>query len=87
MKTVIVTGASRGIGEAIVRCLRVRGCRVIGISRSEPALRALSLEKLGPGTFEYVAGDVCESATLRQAVELAIANDSSLDGLILNAGY
>lgn len=83
MKTVIVTGASRGIGAAIVRSLRAHGCRVIGISRSQGPLEALSREKIGPGSFEFVAGDVCEESVLEEAVNLA---GSSLHGLVLNAG-
>ena len=86
MKTVIVTGASRGIGEAIVRSLRSRGCRVIGVSRSFGPLEQLKAEKIGPAEFDFVAGDVCEPEILEKAVEMATRNGASLDGLILNAG-
>lgn len=86
MKTVIVTGASRGIGAAIVRSLIVRGCRVIGIARSSTLLESLKSEKIGNGEFDFVAGDVCESEVLERAFKLATANGSSLDGLVLNAG-
>ena len=87
MKTVIVTGASRGIGEAIVRNLRSRGCRVIGVARSSGPLELLKAEKIGPSEFDFVAGDICEPVVLERAVEMATRNGSSLDGLILNAGY
>ena len=86
MKTVIVTGASRGIGEAIVRNLRSRGCRVIGVSRSSAPLEKLKAEKIGTAEFDFVAGDICEEVVLERAVEMATKNGSSLDGLILNAG-
>ena len=86
MKTVIVTGASRGIGEAVVRSLRSRGCRVIGISRSSGPLETLKAEKIGTFEFEFVAGDVCESGVLERAVQLATVNGASLDGIVLNAG-
>ncbi|MGA0132075.1 MAG: SDR family NAD(P)-dependent oxidoreductase, partial [Ilumatobacteraceae bacterium] len=36
---VLVTGASRGIGEAIVREAAVRGARVLGVARSAGALQ------------------------------------------------
>lgn len=86
MKTVIVTGASRGIGESIVRNLRSRGCRVIGISRNSGPLELLKAEKIGAGEFDFVAGDVCETVNLEKAIEMATMNGASLDGLILNAG-
>lgn len=86
MKTVIVTGASRGIGEAIVRSLREKGCRVIGVARSSAPLELLKAEKIGSAEFDFVAGDVCEPQVLEKAVNLAIKNGSSLDGLVLNAG-
>jgi NAD(P)-dependent dehydrogenase (short-subunit alcohol dehydrogenase family) len=86
MKTIIVTGASRGIGAAIVRSLRARGCHVIGVSRSRGPLEELSMEKIGPGSFDFVAGDVCEEATLKAALDMAVSNGRKLDGLVLNAG-
>lgn len=86
MKTVIVTGASRGIGEAIVRSLRARGCRVIGIARSSGQLELLKAEKIGSAEFDFVTGDVCEPEILQRAVDLAVRNGASLDGLVLNAG-
>ena len=85
MKTVIVTGASRGIGEAIVRNLRSRGCRVIGVARSLAPLELLKMEKNG-AEFDFVAGDICEAGVLEKAISLATVSGSSLDGLVLNAG-
>lgn len=87
MKTVIVTGASRGIGEAVVRSLRARGCRVIGVARSSGPLELLKAEKIGTEGFDFVAGDVCEEEVLERAVRLAVENGSTLDGVVLNAGY
>jgi NADP-dependent 3-hydroxy acid dehydrogenase YdfG len=86
MRTVIVTGASKGIGAAVVRSLRSRGCRVVGVARNEAKLKLLGNEKQGTGVFEYVVGDVCDKAVLERAVQLAIMNNNSLDGLVINAG-
>lgn len=86
MKTIIVTGASRGIGAAICRSLRVKGVRVIGVARSTDSLASLSMEKIGSAPLEYVAGDVGNAGVVQKAVDLATSNGHSLDALILNAG-
>ena len=86
MKTVIVTGASRGIGAAICRNLRTKDIHVIGVARSADVLHQLSMEKLGPGTMEFVSGDVCDPSTVQQAIEFATRNGNALEALILNAG-
>lgn len=83
--SIIVTGASRGIGAAIVRTLRTNGVHVVGIARGEDSLRQLSFEKIGPGRMEYVAGDVADEATLKRAVELATASGNVLVAVVLNA--
>src|SRR5690242_17627147 len=38
----VITGASRGIGEAIARALDACGARTLLVARSKPALRALA---------------------------------------------
>lgn len=87
MKTVLVTGASRGIGAAIARLLVTRGFRVVAVARDEQAIRMLSLEKLGGGgLIEFVAGSVTDEVTVKEAVRLATADDHELVGLVLNAG-
>ena len=43
-KTAVVTGASRGIGEAIVRQLDAGGARVALVSRSQDKLDAIAAE-------------------------------------------
>ena len=82
-KTFIVTGASRGIGLAIVRSLLAQSTetRVIGIARSQSALNSIAKES--NGRFEFVAGSITEEAIRKRAVDLA---GDKLDGLILNAG-
>ncbi|CAN6664040.1 benzil reductase ((S)-benzoin forming) Irc24p [Trichomonascus vanleenenianus] len=79
---VIVTGTSRGIGEALVKKLAA-SAHVVGISRSAEALNSLSKEVIG---FEYVAGDVTNEADCQKVVNLAIEKHGRLDGLVLNAG-
>jgi NADP-dependent 3-hydroxy acid dehydrogenase YdfG len=85
MKTVIVTGVSKGIGAAIVRALRVKNIRVVGIARSEKAVNALAAEKIGPGPMIPVVGDINNEETLIKAVGLSTEPDCNLVGVVLNA--
>jgi NAD(P)-dependent dehydrogenase (short-subunit alcohol dehydrogenase family) len=85
MRTVIVTGASRGIGAAVARRLRVEGVRVVGVARSANLLEAMRMEKLGSGPFEYVVGDVTDQSVINSAVQLAASAGHQLVGIVLNA--
>lgn len=82
-KTIIVTGASKGIGLAIVRSILAQSpeTRVIGVARSQSALSAIAKES--NGRFEFVAGSITEESIRKKAVDLA---GDKLDGLVLNAG-
>jgi NAD(P)-dependent dehydrogenase (short-subunit alcohol dehydrogenase family) len=57
-RTAIVTGASRGFGRAIARELLHAGAHVVGVARSEPALRELSDEY--SGKFDAEVADAAE---------------------------
>jgi NAD(P)-dependent dehydrogenase (short-subunit alcohol dehydrogenase family) len=82
-RTVIVTGASRGIGAEVARGISEQGGRVVCVARSEDALRELAASLAGP--CRAVAGDVADTetaaATLDAAEELG-----GLWGLVNNAG-
>lgn len=82
-RTVIVTGASRGIGAATAREICRRGGGVVLVARSGPALAELA-ETL-PGPTAVVAGDVADTETVAEAVEAAEAL-GGLYGLVNNAG-
>ena len=71
-KTVLVTGASRGIGEAVARALVWRGARVGLFARSQGALEGLARELDYPetgGKALALPGDVTCPDDLRAAVE------------------
>jgi NAD(P)-dependent dehydrogenase (short-subunit alcohol dehydrogenase family) len=61
-KVVVVTGASGGVGRALVRKLGQRGCKVGMIARGRDALEAAAheVEQLG-GRAVFVAGDVADA--------------------------
>lgn len=82
MKTIVVTGASKGLGAAITRQLVGKGHSVIGVARNETGLSALKAE-LGP-SFIGVKGDVCNQSTLESLLEST--EGKSINGLLLNAG-
>lgn len=81
-KTVVITGASQGIGAGLVKTFLDRGWNVIGTSRriSETTLfdRTARLELLD--------GDVGDPDTAMRVARAAIDRFGSLDALVNNAG-
>jgi 3-hydroxy acid dehydrogenase/malonic semialdehyde reductase len=84
MKTVLVTGASAGFGEAICRRLIADGYQVIGAARRAEKLAALQAE-LGERFFAVVM-DVTDQASIDQAFQTIFARYATLDILVNNAG-
>jgi len=81
-KTVIVTGASQGIGAALVKTFLERGYSVVANSRNITKSGALAAsDKLA-----MVDGDIGESATAAKIVDVAMSKFRSIDALINNAG-
>lgn len=84
-RRVLVTGGTRGIGEAIVRALADRGCGVgVGFARSRSRATRLATE-LGENVrpVSYILGDPESS---HSAVEAMADHFGGVDGLVLNAG-
>lgn len=77
IRTVLVTGASSGIGAAAAKLLATRGFRVYGTSRSA---RAAS------DGIRWLALDVREEASLQRAVARLIETEGALYGAVCNAG-
>jgi short-subunit dehydrogenase len=78
---VLVTGASRGIGEALARAFARRGCTLGLVARSEEALRALA-SSLPGGGHEPLPADVGD----RESVSAAVERFGDVDVLVANAG-
>jgi NAD(P)-dependent dehydrogenase (short-subunit alcohol dehydrogenase family) len=80
-KTVIVTGASQGIGAAVVKAFLERGYNVVGTSRS--ATRA----GFAPSpNLALVDGDIGQAATAEKVAQTAISKFGSIDHVVNNAG-
>jgi NAD(P)-dependent dehydrogenase (short-subunit alcohol dehydrogenase family) len=82
--TVIVTGATRGIGRATVEAILKRGGKVVAVARDAEALRAL--EGSAPDRVRGVAADLADVAGVPALAERAIEAFGSVDGLVNCAG-
>ncbi|MDD5068294.1 MAG: 3-oxoacyl-ACP reductase FabG [Candidatus Pacebacteria bacterium] len=80
----VVTGASRGIGEAIANRLMIEGARVACVSR-HPDLESDTILVEGAGKKNYAA-DVSVEVSVRSAVEQILKDFGSVDILVNNAG-
>ncbi len=83
-KTVLITGASRGIGEASARAFAKVGANVVITARSKGAIDAIAAE-LGPQALA-VACDVSCYDDVAKAVAASCDHFGGLDILIGNAG-
>lgn len=77
-KVAIITGASQGIGEALVKAYRDRDYRVVATSRS--------IKQGSDPDILAVAGDIGDPATAERVVSEALARFGRVDTLVNNAG-
>src|SRR3954453_22319816 len=80
-KTVIVTGASQGIGAGLVARFVERGFNVVATSRKVTQ----SAEVAPSDRVALVDGHIGEPATAARVVETALARFRSIDALVNNA--
>ena len=87
-KTVLITGASSGIGEGCARKFASQGARLILNARNEAKLEALALElKEKYNTECYIMPfDVCNRKAATEAIASLPSEWKSIDILINNAG-
>ncbi len=84
---VLVTGASQGIGRALVVEVAKRGCKVLAAARSQPLLDELAAEvRAAGGTLETVAADITKPEDRAAMVSAATQHFGGLDVLVNNAG-
>lgn len=86
-RVAIVTGGSRGIGQAIVKKLAQDGLHVVAIARNAEKLNAVVAEVAASGgSAEAVVCDVADSQALAEAIEKTAEKHGRIDVLVNNAG-
>ena len=84
--TVVVTGASRGLGRCIARDLASDGASVLALARSESDLSSLAEDVASArGHLDFRAGDLRDAEWLDEVLREAAAR-SPITGLVANAG-
>ena len=81
-KTVIVTGASQGIGAGLVDAFLERGYNVVANSRNITRANRFAIAK----NIVLVDGDIGERSTAAKIVDTAVSKFGRIDVLINNAG-
>jgi NAD(P)-dependent dehydrogenase (short-subunit alcohol dehydrogenase family) len=77
-KVAVITGASQGIGAALVTAYRDRNHRVVAT--------ALSMEPLSGDDVVVVSGDIADRKTAERAISQGMARFGRIDTLVNNAG-
>lgn len=87
-RTVMITGASSGIGAATARYVAAQGAAVVLMARREDALKALAGEITAAGGRALACpGDVTSVRDVRDVVAAAVDTFGSLDAAFNNAGW
>lgn len=85
-RTVIITGASSGIGLALAAAYLKRGDNVVGNARSGARLDQAAASLGHPDNFVGVAGDIADPATALALFDVARERFGKVDVLVNNAG-
>jgi len=80
-KTMIVTGAAKGIGAGVAKAFIDRGYNVVANSLNITASTFAATERLAA-----VAGDIGDPATAQEIASTALKTFGSIDGVVNNAG-
>jgi NADP-dependent 3-hydroxy acid dehydrogenase YdfG len=87
-KTVLITGASKGIGRALALTLAKEGANLGLVARSENELKTLQqeIDALGAKAIIFV-GSVSDESFVKASVAETMATFGQIDSLINNAGF
>lgn len=82
-KVAVVTGASQGIGAALVRAYRDRNYQAVAVARS---MVARSIKSPADQDVVAISGDVADRETAKRAISEGMARFGRIDTLVNNAG-
>jgi retinol dehydrogenase 14 len=87
-KTVLVTGATSGIGKATALGLAVMGARlaITGRSRERTEDAAVEIRAAGGGRVDVFVADLCSQAEVRRLADEALHCLARIDVLVNNVG-
>jgi NAD(P)-dependent dehydrogenase (short-subunit alcohol dehydrogenase family) len=86
-KSIIVTGASSGIGRAAAHIFAAEGARLVLVARRVGELEEVAREVASAGaSVELAPGDVTDPETHERAVRKSVGAYGRLDGAFNNAG-
>lgn len=86
-KTIVITGASEGIGRALAERLAARGDNIVLAARGKQALEAAAAAcEAAGGKALAVPTDVSDEGACRALIEQAVERFGGIDTLVNNAG-
>jgi NAD(P)-dependent dehydrogenase (short-subunit alcohol dehydrogenase family) len=86
-KSIVITGASSGMGKSMVELFAREGANVVAVARREERLKELQESlKDAPGKVEIFVGDVSLRENNEKMIDLAVEKFGKLDVLVNNAG-
>ncbi|KAK7751114.1 hypothetical protein SLS62_006943 [Diatrype stigma] len=83
-KAFIVTGASRGLGLAIVQSLLRASHKVFAVARSEADLK--TLKEQNPSSVDFLAADLADLTVAPKIIQASLKAFGKIDGLVINHG-
>jgi uncharacterized protein len=88
-QTVLITGASSGIGLELAKCFAADGCRLILVARNTKALETLATELRRTNKTEAIVlpADLSRPETPKRIFEDLRASKITVDVLVNNAGF
>lgn len=89
MRSIVVTGGSRGLGLAMARTLAADGLRVVAVARSEGATLGAAIAEAraaGKGEIRFAALDLADTEAIAPFVKQLRRDTGPVWGLVNNAG-